>query len=99
MKAHRQYVKEQIKRDPRFAKDLTEARAAVRLAVMIARLREKRGWSQRDLAKITGIKQPQIARLEKGGQMPTLDTLWRLADALKAKVVIGPDQFLEIKAA
>jgi ribosome-binding protein aMBF1 (putative translation factor) len=99
VKAHRQYVKEQIKRDPRFAKDLTEARAEVRLAVMIARLREKRGLSQRDLAKVTGIKQPQIARIEKGGQMPTLDTLWRLADALRAKVVIGPDQYLEIKAA
>ena len=99
MKTHRQYVKEQIKRDPRLAKDLTEARSEVRLAVMIARLREKRGWSQRDLAKTTGIKQPQIARIEMGGQMPTLDTLWRLADALKAKVVIGPDQFLEIKAA
>jgi len=99
MKSHRQYVKEQIKHDPRLAKDLTEARAEVRLAVMIARLREKRGWSQRELAKVTGIKQPQIARIEKGGQMPTLDTLWRLADALKAKVVIGPDQFLEIKAA
>jgi len=99
MKPHRRYVKEQIKRDPRLAKDLAEARVEVRLAVMIARLREKRGWSQRDLAKITGIKQPQIARIEKGGQMPTLETLWRLADALKAKVVIGPDQYLEIRAA
>lgn len=46
-----------------------------------------------------GIKQPQIARIEKGGQAPTLDTLWRLADALKATVVIGPGQRLEIKAA
>lgn len=99
MKAHRRYVKEQIKRDPRFAKDLEEARAEVRLAVMIARLRKERGWSQRDLAKITGIKQPQIARIEKGGQMPTLETLWRLADALKAQVVIGPHQHLEIRAA
>ena len=29
MKSHRQYVKEQIKRDPRFAKDLAEARVMV----------------------------------------------------------------------
>jgi len=99
VKSNRQYVKEQIKRDPRLAKDRSEARAQVRLAVMIARLREKRGWSQRELAKVSGIQQPQIARIEKGGQMPTLDTLWRLADALKATVVIGPDQFLEINAA
>ena len=99
MKKHRQYVKEQIKKDPRFARELEEARAQVRLAFMIAHLREKRGWSQRDLARLTGIKQPQIARIEKGGQLPTLETLWRLADALHAKVVIGPRRKIEIKAA
>lgn len=98
MKAHRQYVKERIKRDPRFAQDLADARGEVRLAVMIARLREDRGLTQRDLAKITGIKQPQIARIEKG-QMPTLETLWRLAEALDAEVVIGPRQSVEIRAA
>jgi transcriptional regulator with XRE-family HTH domain len=54
---------------------------------------------KRDLARITGIKQPQIARIEKGGQLPTLETLWRLADALNAKVIIGPNQRIEIKAA
>ena len=99
MKAHRQYVKEQIKHDRRFAKDLEDARVQVRLAVMIAHLREDKGLSQRDLARITGLKQPQIARIESGDYLPTLETLWKLADALKAKVIIGPHQHLEIKAA
>lgn len=99
MKAHRQYVKEQVKHDPRFAKDLAEARVQVRLAVMIAHLREDKGLSQRDLARITGLKQPQIARIESGDYLPTLETLWKLADALRAKVIIGPRQQLEIKAA
>ena len=99
MKAHRQYVKEQSKRDPRFAKELAQANAQVRLAVMIAKLREERGWSQRKLAEITGIKQPQIARIEMGRQTPTLETLWKLADALGAEVVIGPRQHLEMRAA
>lgn len=99
MKAHRQYVKEQIKKDRRFAKDLDEARVQVRIAVMIARLREDKGLSQRDLARITGIKQPQIARIESGDYLPTLETLMILADALDAKVIIGPRQHLEIKAA
>jgi DNA-binding XRE family transcriptional regulator len=99
VKAHRQYIDEQIKRDPRFAKDLEEAKIQVRIAVMIARLREERGLSQRDLAKIVGIKQPQIARLEKGDHLPTLETLLRLADALSARVIIGPKQHLEILAA
>src|SRR3990167_1340543 len=99
MKAHRQYVKEQIKGDRRFAKDLEEARVSVRIAVMIARLREDKNLSQRDLARITGLKQPQIARIESGNYLPTLETLWKLADALKAKVIIGPHQHLEFKAA
>jgi len=99
MKAHRQYVKEQIKHDRGFAKDLEEARVQVRLAVMIAHLREDKGLSQRDLARITGLKQPQIARIESGDYLPTLETLWKLADALKAKVIIGPHQHIEIKAA
>ena len=99
MKAHRQYVKEEIKRHPRFAKDLEEARIEVRMAVLLARLREERGFSQRDLARITGIKQPQIARIEKGCHLPTLETLWLLTDALHAKVILGPDKYFEIKAA
>ena len=99
MKPHRQYVQEQSKSNPRFSKELAEARAQVRLAVMIVQLREQRGWTQRKLAEQTGIKQPQIARIEKGDQMPTLETLWRLADALNAEVIIGPREHLEIRAA
>lgn len=99
MKAHRQYVKEQIKKDPRLARDLEEARVQVRIAVMIARLREKRGLSQRDLAEKTGFKQPQIARIESGDYLPTLDTLLKLADVLEARISIGPRQKIEIKAA
>ncbi len=99
MKAHRQYVKEQIKGDRQFAKDLEDARVQVRIAIMIARLREDKGLSQRDLARMTGLKQPQIARIESGDYLPTLETLWKLADALRAQVIIGPHQRLEIKAA
>lgn len=90
MKKLRQYVHEQIDKDPGFAGHLEQARAEVRMAVAVAQLREQRGMSQRDLAKQTGIKQPQIARLEKGDQLPTLDTLWRLLDALDARIELSP---------
>jgi len=52
--------------------------------------------SQRDLARETGIKQPQIARLEKGDQLPTLDTLWRLLGALDARMELGPDGHIQV---
>lgn len=90
MKRLRQYVHEQIEGDVEFAGHLEQARAEVQLAIAIAQLRERRGMSQRDLARETGIKQPQIARLEKGDQLPTLDTLWRLLSALDARMELGP---------
>jgi len=91
MKRLRQYVHEQSKRDSEFATHLEQARSEVRLAVAVAQLREQRGMSQRDLARETGIKQPQIARLEKGDHLPTLDTLWRLLSVLGARMELGPD--------
>lgn len=96
MKRLRQYVHEQSKRSSEFAPHLEQARSEVRLAVAVAQLRESRGMSQRDLARETGIKQPQIARLEKGDQLPTLDTLWRLLGALDARMELGPDGQVQV---
>ena len=44
--------------------------------------RTKKGYSQRDLAKIVGIKQPMLARFERGEIMPRLDTFLKIAVAL-----------------
>lgn len=41
-----------------------------------------RGLSQRQLAEISGIKQPMIARFEKAEMMPRLDTFVRIASSL-----------------
>jgi HTH-type transcriptional regulator/antitoxin HipB len=97
MKSHRQYVKEQVERDPEFAKDFAEAKAEVRFSVELAALREKRGLSQRALAILTGIKQPQIARLETGGHFPSIGTLLRVLGALQAKAELGPSGFTLIE--
>jgi len=50
-------------------------------------LRTTRGLTQIELAKKVGVKQPYLARLESGAEdNPTLDTLRRLAKALKVSV-------------
>ena len=51
-------------------------------------LREKHGWSQRDLAERAGMKQPQLARLETGQVEPKLETLQRLAKAMGSRLTI-----------
>lgn len=45
----------------------------------ISLLRQKRGWSQEDVAKGTGISQKQISRYERGMSEPTAEALSRLA--------------------
>lgn len=44
--------------------------------------RIEKGYSQRDLAKLTGIKQSAIARIEALKVMPRLDTIILLSRAL-----------------
>ena len=45
--------------------------------------------SQRDLAKISGIKQPMIARIEKFDSIPRLDTIVKIAYALGLKLTFN----------
>jgi transcriptional regulator with XRE-family HTH domain len=91
MKPLRRYVDEQIKKNPDFAKELEEAEADVRLAIELARVREQRGLTQRQLAARAGMKQPQVARLEQGGALPNMSTLLRVLKVLGARLEIDPD--------
>jgi ribosome-binding protein aMBF1 (putative translation factor) len=63
-----------------------EAYDATRLAFELGRavreLRERRGWSQSQMAQACGMTQSAVARFEAGGTVPTLPVLGRLAGAL-----------------
>ncbi len=55
---------------------------------MVAQNRQARGMSQQELAILCGTTQSAIARLERGGRPPKLDTLMRIADALDAELLL-----------
>jgi len=88
-KSHRQYVAEQFAADPAFAEAYEAARLEVDFAIGLATLREKRGLTQQALADAAGLKQPMLARYERG-QIPTVPTLQRLAEALDAEIRVSP---------
>ena len=58
------------------------ARLAFELGRAVRELRERRGWSQSQLAQASGMTQSAVARFEAGGTIPTLPVLERLAAAL-----------------
>ena len=58
------------------------------IADRVAERRTAMGLSQRELAARCGTTQSAIARLERGGRPPRIDTLLRIADALQCELVV-----------
>jgi predicted transcriptional regulator len=54
----------------------------------VAERRQQVGLSQRELAELVGTTQSAIARLERGGRPPRIDTLLRIADALDCDLAV-----------
>ena len=52
--------------------------------------REKKGLSQRELAEVSGVKQPAIARLESLKATPQIDTLFKVLYPLGYTLEIVP---------
>ncbi len=50
-------------------------------AQVIARRRIRQGWSQADLAGYCGLERSYVSRLEKGIRTPSLDVIFRFAEA------------------
>jgi predicted transcriptional regulator len=58
------------------------------IADRVAERRGAMGLSQRELAELCGTTQSAIARLERGGRPPRIDTLLRIAEALQCDLVV-----------
>jgi len=83
------WVDAQLGADPCLAEDVDALIAEMKLEQELVALREKRGISQRQLAKLLGTSQPYVAKLESG-RVKNLGvrTLVKCARALGASVTI-----------
>ena len=52
--------------------------------------RKEKGISQKELEKLSGVKQPVIARLETGNVSPQVDTLLKLLASIGKTLAIVP---------
>jgi ribosome-binding protein aMBF1 (putative translation factor) len=81
-------LREELK-DPEFKAHYQDERRALKLAMRIAKLREKKGLSQQQLAKLMGTSQQAVSRIESGEYEGfTLKTLEKIAEATGTRVKI-----------
>ena len=50
--------------------------------IAISKLRVEKGLTQERFSGLAGIARSHLAALERGNEVPRLDTFWRIADAL-----------------
>ncbi len=75
-------------KDPKWKAAYDKADIEVRIAIQIAKAREKAHLTQVQLAKAIGTTQSVISRIERGEQNLTIETLSKIADALHGALIV-----------
>lgn len=88
-----EWLDTELRRDAEFRRQVEETLNRMRIEQDLAGLRERRNVSQRQLARILGVSQPAIAKLESGKTKNIeIRTLVRYAVALGGRVRISIEE-------
>lgn len=79
---------EDIKLTKEQEKEIEEYGKISNIILALIKQRISKNLTQRELAELTNIKQPMIARIESLNTIPRLDTLTKIASALKCDITI-----------
>ncbi len=80
---------EDVRKELYTSKEIAVSDLRVALIGEMIKAREEKGITQKELEEMSGIKQPMIARIEKGKSIPQLETVQRLLFSLGKKLVIA----------
>ena len=70
--------------------EILESDLRVALIGELIKMRQEKGLSQKKLEELSGVKQPVIARMEKGQTSPQLDTILKVLAPLGKTLAIVP---------
>ena len=70
--------------------EILESELRVALIGELIKARQEKGLSQKKLEELSGVKQPVIARMEKGQTSPQLDTILKVLAPLGKTLAIVP---------
>ena len=70
--------------------EILESDLRVALIGELIKARQEKGLSQKKLEELSGVKQPVVARMEKGQTSPQLDTILKVLAPLGKTLAIVP---------
>ena len=81
---------EELDRELFTPEEIAETDMQVAIITALIDARQEQGISQRDLEALSGVKQPQIARMERGDSNPQINTLLKVLAPLGKTLAIVP---------
>lgn len=70
--------------------EISESNLRVALVGELIKARQEKGISQKKLEELSGVKQPVIARMERGATNPQLDTVLKILAPLGKTLAVVP---------
>lgn len=70
--------------------EMTESELRVSIIGELIKARQEKGISQKKLEELSGVKQPVIARMEKGSTNPQLNTILKVLAPLGKTLAVVP---------
>jgi DNA-binding XRE family transcriptional regulator len=70
--------------------EIAESETRVAIINELIKARKEQGISQKQLEQLSGVKQPVIARMEKGYSSPQVDTLLKILAPLGMTLAVVP---------
>ncbi|MEG0304666.1 MAG: helix-turn-helix domain-containing protein [Oscillospiraceae bacterium] len=79
----------EVKKEICTPEEIAENNLRVALIGEIVKARQEKGFSQKKLEELSGVKQPIIARMESGSTVPNLSTILKVLVPLGKTLYIG----------
>ena len=83
---------EEVERELFSPEEIAESKLRVEVIGEIIRARQEQGITQKRLEELSGVKQPVIARMERGTASTQLDTILRVLAPLGKTLAVVPIQ-------
>ena len=81
---------DEVERELFTPEEIAESHLRAAIIAELVKARREQGISQKELEKISGVKQPVIARMEKGHTIPQLETVLKVLAPLGKTLAVVP---------